>query len=127
MLCWRSSTAYLRSIQNPIRAEKAAQQIVRRERRERISHEALLNSQLTLSRGRVNSIVRPLLLCGCEKIMDLDAEAERATELLKGKVVACVKRFREGEVLVEFEDGTRLYVDRSIEGVELSITGGGEE
>lgn len=59
--------------------------------------------------------------------MDLDAEAERASELLKGKVVACVKRFREGEVLVEFEDGSRRYVDRSEGGVELSITGGNEE
>jgi hypothetical protein len=60
-------------------------------------------------------------------IMDLDAEAERATELLKGKVVACVKRFREEEILVEFVDGTRLYVDHSGGGVELSITGGDEE
>ena len=59
--------------------------------------------------------------------MDLDVESERATGLLKGKVVACVKRFREEEVLVEFEDGTRLYVDRTADGVELSITGGNEE
>jgi len=43
--------------------------------------------------------------------MDLDAESERATELLRGKVVARVARFRNEEVVVEFEDGTRLYVD----------------
>ena len=36
----------------------AAEQIVGREPRERVSHEALLNSQLALPRGRVNSAVR---------------------------------------------------------------------
>ena len=58
---------------------------------------------------------------------DLNAEAERATELLGGKVVSRVTRHRAGEVCVEFTDGTRLFVDRADEGVELTITGGGEE
>ena len=62
-----------------------------------------------------------------KKVMDLDAEAERATELLKGKVVARVARHPEGEVMVEFTDRARLYVDRSDNGVELSVTGGDEE
>ena len=59
--------------------------------------------------------------------MNLVAEAERATEMLKGKVVAQVTRHRDEEVCLEFVDGTRLYVDRSESGVELSITGGTEE
>jgi molybdopterin-binding protein len=59
--------------------------------------------------------------------MNLEEESERATQMLKGKVVALVTRHRNEEVCVEFSDGTRLYVDRSEDGVELSITGGAEE
>ena len=58
--------------------------------------------------------------------MNLEEEGERATEMLKGKVVAQVTRHRDEEVCVEFSDGTRLYVDRSEQGVELSITGSAE-
>jgi hypothetical protein len=54
-------------------------------------------------------------------------EAERASELLRGKEVAVVWRHRKGEVGIEFTDGTRLFVDKTDEGVELSITGGREE
>jgi len=46
----------------------------------------------------------------------------RATEMLQGKTVAHVIRHRPGEVLIEFVDGTRLFVHRSDAGVELSIT-----
>lgn len=59
--------------------------------------------------------------------MDLEAESNRATELLVGKVVAKVLRAREKEVCVEFTDGTRLFIDHKIDNVELSITGDGEE
>ena len=55
--------------------------------------------------------------------MSLEQESDRATQLLSGKVVARVVRHREAEVLVEFTDGTRLFVDCSGTGVELSITG----
>lgn len=58
--------------------------------------------------------------------MTLDEESERATQMLKGKVVTLVTRHRNEEVCLEFSDGTRLYVDRSDAGVELSITGGVE-
>jgi hypothetical protein len=58
--------------------------------------------------------------------MDLEQEAERATDLLKGKVVAKVIRRRAKEVCIEFTDGTRLFVDHKPDNVELSITGGGE-
>ena len=53
----------------------------------------------------------------------LSAESQRATDMLKGKTVARVVRHRHTEVMIEFVDGTRLSVDRSELGVELSITG----
>lgn len=55
---------------------------------------------------------------------DLEAEGQRATEMLKGKVVQTVWRHRPGEVGIEFTDGTRLYLDTTEGGIELSITGG---
>lgn len=55
---------------------------------------------------------------------DLSQEAERATEILHGKVVLRIVRPRSTEVLVEFTDGTRLFVDRIDSAVELSIQGG---
>ena len=57
---------------------------------------------------------------------DLEREAERATELLGGLTVRVVKRHRPEEVMVEFCDGTRLYVDAEGE-VELSRTEGGSD
>lgn len=54
----------------------------------------------------------------------LAKESSHATELLRGKVVSHVARHRETEALVEFMDGSRLFVDGTREGVELSITGG---
>lgn len=52
----------------------------------------------------------------------LDAESARATTMLQGKTVARVVRHRPTELLIEFVDGTRLFVDRAEAGVELSIT-----
>jgi len=43
--------------------------------------------------------------------MNLSEETQRATEMLKGKTVASVKRFRKKEVLIEFTDGSCLFVD----------------
>jgi hypothetical protein len=57
----------------------------------------------------------------------LSTEAERATELLRGKEVATVWRHRKQEVGIEFTDGTRLFIDWKQDGIELSITGGREE
>jgi len=53
---------------------------------------------------------------------DLEAESVRATNLLRGKVVAHVSRHRAKEVMIEFTDGTRLFVGSSQGSVELSIT-----
>lgn len=55
--------------------------------------------------------------------IDLEEESHRATELLAGKVVARIVRHREAELLIEFSDGCRLFVDSSALGLELSITG----
>jgi len=55
--------------------------------------------------------------------MDLKQKSERATEMLKGKVVEKVLRHREKEVGIEFTDGTRLFVDAHDGELELSITG----
>ena len=58
------------------------------------------------------------------EVSQLEDEAERASEMLRGKVVARVIRHRPTEVLLEFTDGTRLSVDRAADVLELSITGG---
>jgi hypothetical protein len=56
-------------------------------------------------------------------MLDLENEGVRATELLRGRTVSVVRRHREKEILIEFDDGTRLIVD-SQSSLELSITGG---
>ena len=85
---------------------------------------------LIISNGLGGRVMPALCRFSCviiKKTTDLIAEAERATELLAGKIVARVTRHREAEVMIEFTDGTRLYVDGGGDGVELSIVGVGEE
>jgi hypothetical protein len=53
--------------------------------------------------------------------MTLDEESDRATSMLLGKVVRCVMRHRDGEVVIDFEDGSRFFAD-SDSHLELSIT-----
>lgn len=53
---------------------------------------------------------------------DLELEAQQATALLAGKLVAKVFRPRIGEVGIQFEDGSRMFVDHHSAGVEISIT-----
>ncbi|MGV3533346.1 MAG: hypothetical protein ACO1QR_13345 [Chthoniobacteraceae bacterium] len=57
---------------------------------------------------------------------DLEAEAVRATEMLRGRLVSKVWRHRPGEIVLEFDDGTRLFVDSSAP-LELSITGNSDD
>lgn len=52
----------------------------------------------------------------------LNEEAQKLEGFLKGKKVLKIIRHREKEVLIEFEDGTRFYVDWQNEGLEFSIT-----
>jgi hypothetical protein len=54
--------------------------------------------------------------------VNLEQESERATELLVGKIVKSVRRHRLGEVVIQFEDGSRLFVDVNGDALELSIT-----
>jgi len=56
---------------------------------------------------------------------NLDQEAEQVTNLLKGKVVATVWRHSERELGIQFSDGSRLFVDHAVNGIEVSITGAG--
>lgn len=53
--------------------------------------------------------------------MTLDEESARATALLRGKMIRRIIRHREQEILIEFEDGSRLFVD-SEKALELPIT-----
>jgi hypothetical protein len=57
----------------------------------------------------------------------LAQEAAAATTALAGNVVARVERHRSSEILIEFTDGTRLFVDSSADGLELSVIGGPAE
>ncbi len=43
--------------------------------------------------------------------------------LLVGKTVSQVRQHRAAELLLEFTDGTRLFVDRTASGLEFSVTG----
>jgi len=70
--------------------------------------------------GRVLSRQSPVGWCRSQEILDVDSA--RATEMLQGKTVARVIRHRPGEVVIEFADGTRVFVDRLEAGLELSIT-----
>lgn len=51
-----------------------------------------------------------------------ELEAARLNELLRGKTVKIVHRHKPGELDVQFEDGTRLYVDHHSDGLEFSVT-----
>jgi hypothetical protein len=59
-------------------------------------------------------------------MVDLEVEAAELTDLLRGKVVKIIRRHRVKEILIEFEDGWRLYVDNIPDGLEFSVTGGEE-
>lgn len=53
--------------------------------------------------------------------MNPDEEGARATSLLLGKVVKRIARHRERELLIEFEDGSRIIAD-SETSLVVSIT-----
>ncbi|MDZ7626059.1 MAG: hypothetical protein U5J96_16625 [Ignavibacteriaceae bacterium] len=53
---------------------------------------------------------------------ELKSEARRTTKMLKGKIVDKIWRHRPKEIGIQFTDGTRLFVDISEGGLELSIT-----
>jgi hypothetical protein len=51
----------------------------------------------------------------------LASEARKATQSLAGKTVKAVRRHRATEILVLFTDGTRLLVDHTSDGLEMSV------
>ena len=53
---------------------------------------------------------------------ELEDEALRITNILQGKEVYNVYRNRESEIVINFVDGTRLFVDKTDKGLEFSIT-----
>ncbi len=55
---------------------------------------------------------------------DLQDEATELTSLLSRKVVKFVRRHRAEEILIEFDDGTRLFVNNVPNGLDLSVTEG---
>jgi hypothetical protein len=54
---------------------------------------------------------------------DLEDEAVQLTDLLRGKIIKALRRHRSDEMLIEFDDGTRLFIDRTSGGLEFSVTG----
>lgn len=57
----------------------------------------------------------------------LQTEASRMTEMLSNKTVSHICRHKDTEVLIEFKDGTRLFVDVDGNSLEFSITGDFDE
>lgn len=53
--------------------------------------------------------------------MTLDEEAARIEQLVSGKVVKTVYRHHPNEIVVEFTDGSRLFVDAPSD-LEISVT-----
>ena len=57
-------------------------------------------------------------------MVDLEDEAAKLTDLLRGKIVKVVRRHRSREVAIAFEDGTCLFVDNISDGLDFSVVGG---
>jgi len=55
--------------------------------------------------------------------MDLNEEAKRATDMLKNKKIEMILRHHKNEITIQFTDGSRLFIDQTPDGLELSITG----
>lgn len=54
--------------------------------------------------------------------ISLKEEAEKATRLLKNKVVEKIWRHRKDEVAIKFTDGTKLFINIKDKYIDLSIT-----
>ena len=52
-----------------------------------------------------------------------EAEAKELTELLKNKKIQIIKQHRIGELMIEFTDGMRLFVNATNSELEFSVTG----
>jgi hypothetical protein len=56
-------------------------------------------------------------------MVELKVEAAKLTGLLLGKAVKVIKRHRSRESLIEFDGGTRLFVNNIPDALEFSVTG----
>ncbi|MCB0987994.1 MAG: hypothetical protein H6519_04540 [Microthrixaceae bacterium] len=54
---------------------------------------------------------------------DLKDEEQRLQSLIADKVVAQVRRHRANELMLEFSDGSRLFVNVAGQDLDLSVTG----
>jgi hypothetical protein len=65
-------------------------------------------------------LIENILAAPTRKLMiDLEADAAKLTDVLKGKTVKLVKRHRFSELMIEFEDGARLFVNRNSDGLDF--------
>jgi hypothetical protein len=53
-----------------------------------------------------------------------ETEAVKITDLLRGRTVRIARRHRKGELMIEFDDGTCLFVNVAAGDLDFSITGG---
>ena len=56
--------------------------------------------------------------------MSKENEATKLEQLLRNKTVRLVRRANPSELLIEFDDGFRLYVNARADQLELSVTAG---
>jgi hypothetical protein len=76
-----------------------------------------------MANGRIGFLVAILWEKPDKKMKTtLQKEGEKATALLKDKVVYQVIRHRTNEVCIEFTDGTRLFIDTLTGTIDISIT-----
>lgn len=54
---------------------------------------------------------------------DLKDEEQRLQSLIANKVIAQVRRHRACELMLEFSDGSRLFVNADGQDLDLSVTG----
>ena len=56
--------------------------------------------------------------------MNIEDEARRLADLLRDKTVQAARRTKPSELVIEFADGFRLYVNARGDDLELSVTAG---
>ena len=56
-------------------------------------------------------------------MLTLEQEVAELGRLLVGKTVARIWRHRPSELVLEFVDGTRLFIDHKTDSLEISVTG----
>ena len=55
---------------------------------------------------------------------NLEREAAEIAMLISGRRVSVVRRHRIGEIMIEFDDGTRLFINSTPDDLDFSITDG---